>query len=115
MDREEYDENTGIGIHGGEQEGAMEGKWTAGPWSAVRYTDGDHCIIGPSGDERITTMRHNVSEAEADANARLIAEAPGMVEMLERYVSGDYNGLGGDIEDLDREVRAILARIHGEK
>lgn len=93
--------------------------WTKGPWNldgcdvVSRSEDATICTIQWSGDGR---------EAEDDANARLIAAAPEMAEMLEycrrwfkRYeptaglITGDQTEL-----PMLTSVKALLARINGE-
>ena len=49
---------------------------------------------------------YRVSEEEACANARLIAKAPAMHDVLRRVAAF---WAGGDVpEDLDRDIRALL-------
>lgn len=65
-----------------------EAKWTAGPWSIVRYGDGSSLVIHSDTDNRVCFMAtassdRPTSHAEIRANARLISAAPDLAEALE--------------------------------
>ena len=79
---------------------------TPGPW---KISDGsDICIVttdvliaAVTSDEDYPQNRETMT-----ANARLIAAAPEMLELLERYVKR-----GDDLSAEYREARALLARL----
>jgi len=93
-----------------------ETPWTPGPWShggyighsgfsvnamnfgcvAERWEDAEYCD-----DKRRAVMA---------ANARLIAAAPEMAALLERYVECEFVS---DLLALDDKARALLAKIKG--
>ena len=78
--------------------------WTPGPWRR----GGLHIsafVIVPQG-----TETHPVADVYAEANARLIAEAPAMAEALEQIEQMiDY----GQYAAAQRIIETILARIKG--
>lgn len=111
----------------------MGNPWTPGPWKTTARMNNMIDIIHPRGDVpgAITHALCRVQArqswiAEAEANARLIAEAPAMAEALEDCA----NELLSMFEDVRSErgldtipphwmknvdkARAILARIKGE-
>ena len=121
-------------------------KCTPGPWEAVGGTmpdgsplllnDGSRPILAGQGDDRkriaVVDMQtsakrgqaYNTHCPERDANARLIALAPEMAEVLKtilninslrRHPLGAPNeGIAGDIAAATANARAILAKIAGE-
>lgn len=77
----------------------MTDSWTPGPW-----TTGQRMIVG--GDSSIV-----VSVAPNPANARLIAAAPEMAELLgDAFDALTTPGYDGPID----EIHALLARIRGD-
>lgn len=111
-----------------------EERWTKGPWQLRRGGYGvSNTIEGPSGlppqfegDDGYRTVAtyqsnidgtHAEKEANALANANLIAAAPAMAEALKRIeeISGDFSI--GDREAI-KKIRPIvtraLAQAHGE-
>ena len=86
-----------------------------------KHTPGDwHILSGPewggftvSGLRLVATMCDwGVVEGEAEANARLITEAPAMLAALRDLLAAlEARGAGGCSMD---QARAILARIDGE-
>lgn len=54
-----------------------------GPWQYAQFADGDNAIIDGNGDGRICEMATNMSDVQRDANARLIAAAPDLLNALE--------------------------------
>ena len=78
-------------------------KWTPGPWSINHFVD----IRGPE-NQPIALLSASV---QTKANARLIAAAPEMAELLEimaERAPGHISTRHGD------KARALLARINGE-
>ena len=107
----------------------MSAQHTPGPWlweytgDRKRIAIGKGLVEGPDGYDVAEVYSDDCGHDEAEANARLIAQAwliPEMVEALrkaERFLAG----FEGDTETLDdpidgdlAEIRAILARIDGE-
>ena len=97
----------------------MAEPWTPGPWKAEGRT-----VYGDPDRPRVlsqcpTTLwsRTDSRTLEPDptdyANARLIAAAPEMAELLDR-VSGTHVFGDGIDPDLPKEISALLARIRGE-
>ena len=104
----------------------MSAKLTPGPWSirtefgklcirpgdynAKGYSSGYAPIAKVAGDKRINND---------EANARLIAAAPGLLAVLERVQSMfSYQfegGLTGCMADLSIDVRAAIAKATGEQ
>lgn len=87
--------------------------WTPGPWKAheIQRTGIPYSPV------TATTMIAKVyptaygDDAQSQANARLIAAAPEMAELLAQahaYVQGEAPG-----HELDQAIRALLARING--
>lgn len=87
---------------------------TPGPWKAIGDEIVDHgngvCDLG----HVLASVRmHN---GEQEANARLIAEAPAMLEALRDAIRGlDTDGQSSACASLNTTARAILARIDGGK
>lgn len=102
---------------------AMKTQHTPGPWG-IEQTDSSNWIgrmrrDGVKVDEIVTsTDRFNLTpEATArnDANARLIAAAPEMLEAL-RHVFDLCCTEGADCGDIDGDkIRSAIARATGEK
>jgi hypothetical protein len=103
--------------------GDMKPKYTPGPWHVVpignpkkemtpvvKATDGDLILMA------YVWTRGQPNEA----NARLIAEAPDMADLLRRLVeasddpSHQIDHVGMVADSLASEAREILARINGE-
>ena len=97
---------------------------TPGPWETIKRCTGFYDIGIPE-KHREAGRQHWIAtvwsrDEKHDFNARLIAEAPAMLEALrkaERFLEGfeDAGDLLDDpIDDDLAEIRAILARIDGE-
>ena len=90
-------------------------KHTNGPWH-VGQSYGSIIYIEPS---VACVTGHKYSQAEIDANARLIAAAPDLLEALENLHANiaEYariNNLGGfDNQDM-QQARAAIAKAKGE-
>lgn len=72
--------------------------WTPGPWQIVEYGDGDSLVItGDNSNWRICFMATPGDSPRAmetiEANARLIASLPTLVETLERSHEGWANAI----------------------
>jgi hypothetical protein len=93
---------------------ASRAKHTSGPWytrhgQISSETSAHGCTIA-----NCNATAKGISQAEVDANARLIAAAPEMFEALKRLTA--WHGNPGSLADLDgaRETaRAALAKAEG--
>ena len=98
---------------------------TAGPWGI--HTFYQKLEIHPADDEDGMTVIADLTfgdtetRAQCEFNARLIAEAPAILEALREFVdltasSAVFHGAqpASDAKDLIREARAILARIDAD-
>jgi hypothetical protein len=97
--------------------------WTPGPW-VVRVAGPNHypyAITAPDvpwdkkGAIRDITRWAAISvpsSPEGQANARLIAAAPEMAELLEQTLIGI--GMGWALDGYTDSIRALLSRIRGE-
>ena len=78
---------------------------TPGPW----WIDDDGFVASGNGDTYTTIADPHCGNQDIDereANARLIAKAPAMHDVLSRVAAF---WAGGDVpEDLDRDIRALL-------
>lgn len=112
----------------------VDAKHTPGPWRtySARGSDGEHCYWGidPEGDYRGTIgSSHDaehiggITKEESEANARLIAAAPELLEALDEmtaicaactfeniYIRGQYFNREGSVE----RARAAIAKAKGE-
>ena len=91
-------------------------KFTKGPWDVTPRLD---VMKGKSYIAPISIMTHGshmiAINEETRANARLIAAAPEMYELLKEELipTSDY---GGTLSfERERKVRELLARINGEE
>lgn len=93
-------------------------KWTPGKWVvdglAIRSGDGAMIAEAWSGIRADAVDSTQLYRAEAQtANARLIAEAPAMAELIQRYLASADSPLGmAAISDIDADARALLERIN---
>jgi hypothetical protein len=96
-------------------------KHTPGPWKAA-LIGGEWNIAAPGDKYRVASLQSNIERARAgtvEANARLIAEAPAMFEMLKAmeqlviaYLDGDVSTKTYDpIVKLAKERNALMARL----
>lgn len=95
-----------------------DSKFTPGPWKVLpAVSEGFRDIQGPSMEGHTATVwgTFNQTEDELEANARLIAAAPGMRNALTRISSlrcrpvreGDHEAAAQAMEELITEVRSI--------
>ncbi len=86
-----------------------KGGYTKGPWKACEhggYGDYDgNCIVILGDDLRVAIVLGSDNE-ETNANARLIAAAPDLLEALEALLEGDFN--------VAEKARAAIAKAKGE-
>jgi hypothetical protein len=104
---------------------STKGKHTPGPWRLVRLASQMDSRLaafgiayGPAGNRlAIVDGEGNASLSNA-ANARLIAEAPAMLEALRQIARFDNHAITGpgriQADAMADIARAILARIDGE-
>ena len=79
---------------------------TPGPWTIRPYDLMQRIQNNDGHTVAIPAMNDGVSALECSANARLIAKAPAMHDVLRRVAEF---WAGGDVpEDLDRDIRALL-------
>lgn len=98
----------------------MTSKHTPGPWRLVKtVTRGEFCWdykIRSEDDSAICTL----GPVAQDANARLIAEAPAMLDALRDWAGLSRSPADGPLrpsqaKDLRERTRALLARIDGKE
>lgn len=90
----------------------MDAKHTPGPWTAERTPASaywDWTVIAPSGKGRVMQIGIDTDNTEADA--RLIAAAPDLLEALQAIVArvngGSSYRMGADVDGL---ARAAIAK-----
>lgn len=83
----------------------MTTQYTPGPWC---IDESSPWLIFEPGFGNVCNVRAAGLEPQADANARLIAEAPAMLEALR-----DAERTFGPRHKIGRTIRALLARIDG--
>lgn len=94
----------------------MNPQHTPGPWSVAVDLDGRECVV--SEPDRVFLVRHDVwaegMRQEMEANARLIAAAPELLEALEWL--GDHcpdpgdKGFGEWFEEFKAVARVAIAK-----
>ena len=104
-------------------------KHTKGPWTRVRHSWDDSSVYAANGsrvaicridEEDVTEETQDACVAVNEANARLIAAAPELLEALEALVN-DFgrDGYGGELEDGECRVidmaRNAIAKAIGER
>lgn len=91
----------------------MNTKHTPGPWEVDRfYWTIQRRMFGPDEPE-VEVIGRLTNGEEAEANARLIASAPCLLEALKTLVDG-YNGAGVTQEQIWRDAEAAIAKATGE-
>lgn len=97
-----------------------EAKHTAGPWHLIGSRGSGfsvHAMIPEFGDSDALARCNNASLDTNEANARLISQAPAMLEALEAMVDTmELFQCGANIENLPqyKRAKAIIARAKGE-
>lgn len=95
---------------------------TPGPWSIDERESGEHVIYGLRGGawvQQVATIVHDepMRKGDSNANARLIAQAPAMLEALEAIADCfEPNDAFGTIhvgEETLTTIRAIIAEVKG--
>jgi len=93
-------------------------KHTPGPWSVDYLDHNGQRVVRAEHIEVCTCWHHSVGsiEKEMEANARLIAEAPAMLDALWQYRDDMRHPPAKDSRERRVEmIEAILARIGGEE
>ena len=104
-------------------------KHTPAPW-IVKYTRtskvNSHVILEQSNHHEITSVKRQCDEEESEANARLIAAAPELLEALEAYermankiidgekTAADFETLKTALTCYAPVTRAAIAKAKGE-
>ncbi len=91
--------------------------WRADEWDCVWIGDEDHALLVANC--RNSVMADRVSQEQAPANARLIAEAPAMLSELRNIQNGiETRAITSEHDETfataAHRIRALLARIDGE-
>lgn len=84
----------------------MSAAFTPGPWRTGRQRK-VYAVDTPLAVAQAVAKERDYSEA--DANARLIAAAPDMFDVIEHLVNGT-----ADIDTIYEDARAALAKARGE-
>lgn len=86
----------------------MTGKWSAGPWRQSGLA------VADIGGARVIVPAIGVRRDMAEANARLIAAAPEMAELLLAWTE-NRDAVKAAGPHIVAATRALLARINGAK
>ena len=83
-------------------------KWTPGPWQIGTKRGSDLDVIFDNGDFRVANIPFVYANDDrlseiGKANAKLIAKAPEMYELLKKQINGEVMLLD-EMEDLIREI-----------
>ena len=81
---------------------------TPGPWKAETYQDGRTSILGSVKADSALVIADMVHSGRESSDARLIAQAPAMLEALRSFCSADNPA------EFAAKVNTILAEIEGE-
>lgn len=91
--------------------------WTPGPWEVHSHGSNSSYIADITGRDgkrsrfirTVAVVLRYAGQSEGEANARLIAAAPEMAELLERIASNSV-----PMDEMIDDARALLAKIKGE-
>jgi hypothetical protein len=99
-----------------------DNKFTPGPWIIGEKTSEDniHCLKISSRNNTLVDIRHGYTD-EVEANARLIAAAPELLEALEKSAllldhAGrelDDTSVGDEIQDFLKQITVAIAKAKG--
>lgn len=92
---------------------------TAGPWRTYENAIcAGHIVATATGRMICDTMSDYTSDAEQQANARLIASAPGLLAALESLSvavrDAGKSGTNGNLARAEAQARAAIARAKGQ-
>lgn len=93
----------------------MSAKHTPGPWSTASdpcHFDSQTTVVAANG-ARVAEVTGSAFD-EAEANARLIAAAPDLLEACKAFVAHYPMGTNPFLDDAFRAARAAIARATGE-
>ena len=91
----------------------MTKKHTPGPWE-VQYNTVIECWdIGKAGEERLAGLLASVLSSNADA--RLIAAAPELLEALKNLYTATPDNEGGELGRACMKARAAIAKAEGRE
>jgi hypothetical protein len=66
----------------------MSAQYTLGPWEAIKASHGPIDVFDPNGRDIVTVYGNAVCAISQEANARLIAAAPELLEALRGMLEG---------------------------
>jgi hypothetical protein len=88
----------------------MNAKHTPGPWYANEFN-----VYKDIGDTQFPIAESKFWSEETCANARLIAAAPELLAIVQKYLNTAEDATGAfDLADIDAEARVIVAKAKGE-
>lgn len=89
-------------------------KHTPGPWNVIEgVADGGGIAIGPDLEDVGPHALVTFNGGESEANARLIAAAPEMLDALRLCLAGMEGELPEGCQNLHGDIRVLLAKIEG--
>lgn len=86
----------------------MRNDFTPGPWTLRPFDDAQVCILGDSPPGLLCT----VTGKRREANAKLIAHAPAMLEALEKTLRALESHLDSATRDAELSHRGLLCPCH---
>ena len=90
-----------------------EDKFTPGPWSAPDKGNLRGAVVAKDGEMVCDPSGAGRYEDEMDANARLIAAAPEMYELL--VLLENYYAVRGESNSVTKTISQVLKKARGEK
>jgi len=98
----------------------MEAKHTPAPWVShlTGYTGRASAkyVINDKKGRAVAHIKHSTI-SPMEANARLIAEAPDMLDILQKLADADFGSKGWTdyLEVIARQARLVIAKVTGEQ
>ena len=90
-----------------------EDKFTPGPWNAPDGGNLSGAVVAKDGEMVCDPSGAGRYEDEMDANARLIAAAPEMYELL--VLLENYYAVRGESNSVTKTISQVLRKARGEK
>jgi hypothetical protein len=90
-----------------------EAKHTQGPWIAIKAPHGPIDIFDANDRDVVTVYGGGVPE-DREANARLIAAAPDLLEVVEAFEAFYPSGINPDLDKASNKARAALVKARGQ-
>ena len=87
-------------------------KHTPGPWVWKHHGHDDDWVRTDKG-EAIVQVGHN--QPEKEANGRLMAAAPEMLQILQVVADDAENARSYDFTEIAKKAAALLARLEGQE